>query len=74
MRKSDVQGEGEDHNRCHECEETLQARVRELEGVVEECGEVLDNVRCYLGLCGPGDGGDRRADAPDHWGISHALD
>ena len=31
MRKSDVQGEGEYHNRCHECEETLQARVLELE-------------------------------------------
>lgn len=52
----------------------LQARVREMGGVLEECGEVLDNVRCYLGLCGPGDGGDRRADAPDNWGISHALD
>jgi len=46
----------------------------ELLEALEECGEALDNVRCHLGICGPGDGGDRKADAPDNWGILSALD
>lgn len=46
----------------------------ELREAVEHIGEVLDNVRCHLGICGPGDDGERKADASDNWGILDALD
>ena len=50
---------------------TDNARLREA---LEECCGVLDHVRDHLGICGPGDGGDRRADADDLWGINIAMD
>lgn len=50
---------------------TDNARLREA---LQECCGVLDHVRDRLGICGPGDGGDRRADADDLWGINIAMD
>ena len=34
MRKSDVPGEGEDHNRCHECEGNLQSSISGLQSAL----------------------------------------
>ena len=35
MKRSEVPGEGEDHNRCHECEAKIQGRIEALEWLVE---------------------------------------
>lgn len=49
------------------------ARVKELVTVAEDLMDHLEVALSRLGVCGPGDGKDRRADA-DSWGGAEALD
>jgi len=41
---------------------------------LQDCAESLDFARLKLGMSGPGDHKDRKADAPDDIGSSYALE
>lgn len=48
-------------------------RIEELEKALEACAESLAFARDKLGMCGEGDGADRKADAADDIGSLPAL-
>ena len=87
MRKSDVPG-GDDHNRCWECESTIQAGMAEADAMIsdlraerdalrERCGK-LEAALVEIGnsedrICGYCEGeGNRYADGKAHYYSEHA--
>lgn len=53
--------------------EKLRAINTELMAALQECAESLAFVRDKIGICGEGDGKDRKADHPDDIGSGAAL-
>jgi len=53
--------------------EATRAALTQAQEAIEEIAETLELVGQHLGLSGPGDGKDRKADASDDFGICPAI-